>query len=150
MGLVIRFKDQITAVTKVDVFGQAAGSHNLPFLTACRIVIQSSWGTNEPAGLAELLRSGEKPTEEFFQSLEGMTLELAANWLKLTANERMQYWTRWLNGTYAAPETNQFMAAVREHLNTWHVSLTPTSPAEPQGEDNERPVERTTAAASNS
>jgi hypothetical protein len=150
MGLVIRHKDQISAVTKADVFGQAAASNNLPFLTACRIVIQSPWAVGEPAGLAELLRTGAKPNEEFFESLEGMTLELAANWLKLSAHERMQYWTHWLNSTYAAPETNQFMASVREHLATWHVSLAPPSLADTTGEDDERPVERTTAVASNS
>lgn len=118
VGLIIRHADQVTPVTKAEVFGQAAGSDNLAFLTACRIVVQSPWGVDQPAGLAELLRTGAKPDAAFFESLPGMTLELAKSWPTLEASERLDWWMRWVNGEYT-PETNAFMARVRQYLESW-------------------------------
>ncbi|HEY9777397.1 MAG TPA: hypothetical protein V6C81_26785 [Planktothrix sp.] len=149
-GLVVRYKKEITPVTKVDVFGQAAGTQDLAFITACRIVLHSPWGVGEPAGLGELLRTGEKPTKEFFESLDGMSPELAAKWPQLSAEERASHWHRWLNATYASEATNGLMSDVRDHLTNWKVTLSPASSTETEGEQDERPDERTVAAASNS
>lgn len=122
-GLVVRHPDQVTAVTKAEVFGQAAGSDDLAFLTACRIVAQSPWGEGQPPGLAELLRTGARPPAEFFENLPGMTLELAAGWLQVPAADRLQRWIGWLNGNYT-PETNRFMTQVKTHLESWGIAVT--------------------------
>jgi hypothetical protein len=147
LGLLIRHKDQVTAVTKVEVFGQAAGSDDLALLTACRIAVQSPWGKDEPAGMADLLRTAQKPTAEFFESLEGMTPEFAAHWQELSAEERWQWWWRWLNGSYT-PELNRFMAEVREHLQSWGLLTTPPQDIT-EGATDERSCERPAVSSSN-
>lgn len=146
-GLVIRHADQVTPVTKAEVFGQAAGSDDLAFLTACRIVVQSPWGIGQPAGLAELLRTGKKPAAEFFEKLPGMTLELADKWPTLAAAERFSWWTGWLAGDHS-PETNRFMAQVRQYLESWGVSTKPQESTE--GGEHERSDRGTDVPASNS
>lgn len=127
--LTIQGQTAVTAITKAEVFSQVAASNDLPLITACRVVLQSPWGSSESPALAELLRSAMKPSAEFFANLEGMGQELIEQWPTLSPQVRWQWWSRWLTASYS-PETNSFMAKVRRYLQDWEFSL-PTDLPEP-------------------
>jgi hypothetical protein len=115
VGLVIYHHDGVSAVTKAEVFSEVAASDDLALLTACRIVVQSPWGSGQPSGIVDVLKTGKRPPAEFFAGLAGMTPELASEWLKTEPAQRLAQWIDWIDGDYSA-ETNKLMAQIRRYL----------------------------------
>jgi hypothetical protein len=120
VGLVIEHHAEVSAVTKAEVFSEVAASSDLALLTACRIVAQSPWGCGQPSGIVDVLKTGIRPSAEFFAGLAGLTPELAGGWLEVEPAQRLAHWIDWVNGSYT-PETNKLMAQVRRYLQSWRV-----------------------------